>query len=277
VNVRSAWLAPERWFVYGVTAFLLLVIVLPIVVIVLGACLNTPFLGAASEQWIQSTDQLFTGRWFAYVLELYGDSMLFSVKLALLSVLACLLIGVPGGYALVRYRFPGSRVLEELALLPLSLPGIVMSVALIQSYGVIRGKWWFILLGHLLYTIPFMVRAVTTSLRSFDVERLEAAARSLGANFLQRFFFIVLPGLKQALIVGSLLVFAVSWGEFNVSFLLNTPLNQTYPAALYATYTANSFQVSSAATTIFLAVVLPLLVAIQWVGGKDPVKVEQGA
>ena len=71
------------------------------------------------------------------------------------------------------------------------------------------------------------------------------------------------------MIVGSLLVFAISLGEFNASFLLNTPINQTFPAALYDSYTNDSFQVSSAATSIFMFVVVPVLLAIQFIGGKQ--------
>ena len=79
------------------------------------------------------------------------------------------------------------------------------------------------------------------------------------------------------MMVGSLLVFAVSWGEFNVSFLLNRGRPQTFPAVLYDTYTNQSIQISSAATTIFLAIVIPAVIAIQWFGGRDSVEVEQGA
>jgi len=59
--------------------------------------------------------------------------------------------------------------------------------------------------------------------------------------------WVVMPNLKHTILIGSLFVFAISLGEFNASFLLNTPINQTYPAALYDTYNLDSFQVSSAA------------------------------
>ena len=55
------------------------------------------------------------------------------------------------------------------------------------------------------------------------------------------------------------MAFTISWGEFNVSFLLATPTTQTFPAALYLTYTTNSFPVAAAATTIFLAAAVPAL------------------
>ena len=122
-----------------------------------------------------------------------------------------------------------------------------------------------------------MVRSVTSTLRSYDHAALERAARSLGAGFWQTCWHVTLPNLRHALVVGSLLVFAVSFGEFNVSFLLNTPLYQGFPAALYATYTTNSFQVSSAATTLFLLVIVPVLLVIQAIGGRASTRIEQGA
>ena len=63
---------------------------------------------------------------------------------------------------------------------------------------------------------------------------------------------------------------------FNVSFLLNAGPHQTFPVALFTANTSETPQVASAATTVFLAVVLPVLLVIQWLGGEDLVKVEQG-
>ncbi len=198
------------------------------------------------------------------------------LELALGCVAVCLLVAVPAGYALARHPFPGSGLVEELVLLPLSLPGITLSMGLLAAYGELRGPL-LVLAGHLLYTIPFMLRVMTATLRSFDVGRLESAARSLGASLPQRLFLVILPNLRHAMMVGSLLVFAVSWGEFNVSFLLNRGRPQTFPAVLYDTCTNQSIQVSGAATTIFLAIVIPVVIAIQWLGGKESSDMEQGA
>ncbi len=273
-NLRRPGFLP----LYAFTLVLWLIVMSPFAVVVLGAFLQTTFLGLSTEQWARGGDgeSLFSVKWFGYVWGLYRGTLLFSVKLALLSVLLCLLIGVPGGMVLARRQFPGRDLLESIVLLPLSLPGIALSIGILQAFAIVRGEWWLILAGHLLYTLPFMVRMVMDALRSFDVAALETAARSLGAGYWQRLRWVVLPNLRHAMVAASLLVFCVSWGEFNISFLLNTPLNQTFPAALYATYTTNSFQVSSAATVIFLGVVVPALMAIQWLGGGRGVKLEQG-
>ena len=261
-----------------ITWLLLLVVISPVLIVVLGAFFNASFLGVASEEWAghQSSSILNHG-WFMYVFHLYGNTMRFSLLLAVLSVVICVAVSVPGAYVLVHARFRGIRVLEEVTLLPLSIPGIAMSIGLIEAYIMVRGSWWLILCGHLLYTVPLMVRVLTNSLRSFDFTKLQLTGQSLGAGWWHRFLFIIVPNLRHSIVVGSLLVFAVSWGEFNVSYLLNTPLHQTYPAALYATYTANSFPVSSAATTIFLGVILPFLLALQWLGGDEFNRVEQSA
>jgi putative spermidine/putrescine transport system permease protein len=262
----------------AITVVLVLFVLAPVGVVLAGSFLNTRWLGISSEQWVTGgSEGLVTFKWFLYVLSLYKGMLLFSLQLALLSVAVCLLVAVPGGYALARSPFPGSRLLEEIVLVPLSMPGITLSIALIQAYTVARGRWELVLAGHLLYTVPFMVRATTSALRAGEIERLETAARSLGATFRQRFLWVVLPSLAHAIQTGALLVFAVSWGEFNVSYLLNTPLHQTYPAALYSTFTFNSFQVSSAATTIFLIVIVPALLLLQRLSGGAPLRVEQGA
>ncbi len=257
------------WLLAAGTAALLVCVSAPFAVVVLGSVLNTSFLGLSTEQWAGKTGTtLFSFHWFGYVWDLYHESLGFSLRLASLSTGACLLLGVPGACALVLGRFPGRAWLETLVALPLALPGIALSIALIQAYAAVRGSWWLIFSGHLLYTLPFMVRIVAGALRSFDFAALDLCARGLGAGFRQRFAWIILPNLRRATVSGSLMVFAVSWGEFNVSYLLNTPLHQTFPAALYATYTSNSFQVAGAATTIFLGGIVPALLAIQFLGGE---------
>ncbi len=262
---RDGWF----WLLAGSTTLLLAGILAPFGVVVAGSVLNTGVLGMSTEHWAGEAGTSFVSfHWFGYVWDLYHESLGFSLRLALLSTLACLLLGVPGACGLALARFPGRRLLEALCMLPLALPGIVLSIALIQAYAAVRGSWWLIFGGHLLYTLPFMVRTVLSALRSFDYAGLDLCARGLGAGFAQRFAWVFLPNLRRALVSGSLMVFAVSWGEFNVSYLLNTPLHQTFPAALYATYTSNSFQVAGAATTIFLGGIVPALLAIQWLGGE---------
>jgi putative spermidine/putrescine transport system permease protein len=276
---------------YSISVLLTLAILSPVAVSFWGAMTTSQAMGTASEVgpgWHPTTGGgifaertraqagLFTSLWYRYVLRVYGRTILFTLQLAVVSVVLTMLIGVAASYALVRYRFRGQALVEELVLLPMSIPGIAIAIALIQAHTTLRPTWYIILAGHLLYTMPFMIRAVTNTLRSFDFIALEQAAASLGATWWQRMRWVILPNLKHAILVGSLLVFAISLGEFNASFLLNTPINQSYPAALYDTYNLDSFQVSSAATTIFMVLLFPALIALQYVGGRELEDAGQG-
>lgn len=283
------------WTAYSTVVALILVfaVLTPILICLWGSFTTLSSMGVSSTGsgagWIskenlgafasgaRDTTGLFTLKWYEYVLSVYGHTIALSLKLAVYSVLLTGFMGITGGYALVRYNFRGKHLLEELILIPLSLPGISIAVALIGTYGVIRNSWVIILLGHLLYTLPFMLQAVTNTLRSYNYFDLERAAAGLGANWFQRVRFILLPNLKHALVVGSLLVFTISLGEFNASFLLTTPENLTLPAALYDSYSNDSFQISSAATSIFMLVVVPVLLGIQFLGGKELKEVGQAA
>ena len=287
---RFSW-----WTAYSSAMAIILVfaVVTPILICLWGSFTTLSSMGAASTHsgagWVgreglgafgsgaRETTGAFTFKWYQYVFSVYGHTVAMSLKLAALSVALTIVLGVSGGYALVRYDFPGKALLEELILIPLSLPGISIAVALIGTYGVIRHSWTIILIGHLLYTLPFMLQSVTNTLRSYNYFDLERAAAGLGAGWWQRVRYILLPNLKHALIVGSLLVFTISLGEFNASFLLTTPENLTLPAALYDSYTNDSFQVSSAATSIFMMVVIPVLLGIQFIGGREMKDVGQAA
>lgn len=277
----------------ALSLLLVFLVVMPILICLWGSFTTLSTMGAASTLsgagWedrhdlgsfgsgARTTTGSVTLLWYSYVFEVYGHTLLLSLQLAATCIVVTIVLGVSGGYALVRYSFPGKRMLEEIILIPLSLPGISIAVALIGTYGMIRGSWLIILMGHLLYTLPFMLQSITNTLRSYNYFELERAAAVTGANWMQRIRYILLPNLKHAIIVGSLLVFTISLGEFNASFLLTTPVNLTLPAALYDSYTNDSFQVSSAATSIFILIVVPVLLAIQLIGGKEMRDVGQAA
>ena len=68
-----------------------------------------------------------------------------------------------------------------------------------------RSSWAFILVGHVLYTLPFMVRSVLAVLSSTNFRELEEGAASLGASLWTRLFTVVLPNAKPGILAGSLM------------------------------------------------------------------------
>jgi len=245
------------------TALVAAALCAPLAITIAGAFSRSEWYGRRSEgAEVQGTAALF-----AYVLEIWSHNLLRSVEIVMVVVPLALLLGAPAAYAFQRRPFPGSRWLEAAALAPLAIPGIALAVALIETAGG-APRFWLLAAGHLVYTVPLVVKTVGNALASQD-SRLEAVARSLGAGRLAIVRRVVLPLLAPALVLSALLVFAISWGEFNVSFLLATPLVQTFPAALYLTYTTNSFPVAAAATLVFILPIVPVVAAIQALGGEE--------
>ena len=210
-----------------------------------------------------------TTRWFGEVWANYGDTVARSMLLAASCVVATVVAGVPCAYAMARSRSRWMRLFEELITLPVAVPGLATALALILAYGQIRGfrqSFGFILVGHLVFTLPFMVRTVASAFARPELQALEEAARSLGANFRQRFLGVLVPAVMPSIVAGSLMVFTLSVGEFNLTWMLHTPLTRTLPVGLADSYASMRLEIGSAYTLVFFIVVLPVLWGMQWLG-----------
>jgi len=158
---------------------------------------------------------------------------------------------------------------------PVAVPGLATALALIVTYGSLSGfrtSWAFILVGHVLFTLPFMVRSVLAVLSAIDLKTLEEGAASLGAGFWSRFRDIVLPNCRQGILAGSLMVVTLSMGEFNMTWLLHTPFTKTLPVGLADAYASLRLEVGSAYTLVFFLMIMPLLLALQAFAKPRPVK-----
>ena len=208
----------------------------------------------------------FTLRWIGEVWENYGTTVLASIVIAMATVVGTALIGVPCAYALARSRRRWPGWFEELMTLPVAVPGLATALALILAYGQLRGfrqSFLFVLVGHMVFTLPFMVRTVAAAFRRHELVALEEAASTLGASFVRRFLGVLVPAVFPAIVGGSLMVFTLSIGEFNLTWMLHTPLTRTLPVGLADSYASMRIEIGSAYTLVFMLVVLPLLWLLQ--------------
>jgi spermidine/putrescine transport system permease protein len=210
---------PALW-VTGITVFLF--IYMPMFVMVLFSFQNSksltwPFI-PYSLQWYE---KLLTDRNML-------DSVQASLKLASITVVLSLIIGVPGAFVLDRTKFPGKVLFQRLVLLPLMLPGIITGIALLSFYSqiglsiaagypIIPG--WPVVLGHATALVSVVVTQVYARLQRFDRVQEEAAA-DLGANEWRTFWTVTLPNIRTALLGAALLVFTLSMDEIAVTYFL---------------------------------------------------------
>jgi sulfate transport system permease protein len=169
-----------------------------------------------------------TVSWSSFVGTVTSPRVMASYRLTFgTSLLAALVNGVFGllvSWVLVRYRFPGKRLVDALVDLPFALPTAVAGIALTTLYasnGWI-GKWLpfkvsytplgvFVALTFI--GLPFVVRTVQPVLEDLQRE-LEEAAATLGATRLQTFALVIFPALAPALLTGFALAFARALGEY---------------------------------------------------------------
>ena len=250
------------WLQLAVTLAVCAFLVVPVVLSILAGITENFFIGLKSG---------LTLRWVVEVWSLYSDTIWRSIGIALACLVVTLVLGVPAAYALARAQSRFTRWIEELLTLPIAVPGLATALALILLYGGwrdFRASWLFILVGHVLFTLPFMVRSVLAVMMAVDLPTLEEAAASLGASFQQRFVSVVLPNVRPGIVAGALMVLTLSMGEFNLTWMLHTPLTKTLPVGLADSYASMRLEIGSAYTLIFLVMIVPLLVALQWAAAR---------
>jgi putative spermidine/putrescine transport system permease protein len=115
--------------------------------------------------------------------------------------------------------------------------------------------------------LPFMVRSVIAVFGAIDVKSLDESASSLGASPWRRFRDVIVPNARPGILAGSLAVVTLSLGEFNLTWMLSTPLTKTLPVGLADSYASMRLEVASAYTLVFFVMIIPLLVAMQMFAG----------
>ena len=178
------------------------------------------------------------------------EALALSLRVALWSVTTSLPVGLLAAWLLARREFFGKGALNTVIHLPLVLPPVVIGYLLLVLLGregplgrllydllgvSLPFTWEGAALAAAVMAFPLMVRAMRLSLESVD-QRLEAAARTLGARPVEVFLTITLPLMAPGIVVGALLAFARSLGEFGatITFAANIPgETRTLPLALY--------------------------------------------
>jgi sulfate/thiosulfate transport system permease protein len=192
-----------------------------------------------------------------------------SLGASLLGALLNAVFGLLVTWVLVRYRFPGKRLLNGLVDLPFALPTAVAGIALTTLYATNGWIGWYLdLLGiKVAYAplgivialtfigLPFVVRTLEPVLQSFD-GILEEAAASLGASRWQTFWRVVFPELRPALLTGFALAFARALGEYgSVIFIAGNMPMRTEIAPLLIMIKLEQFDYAGA-TAIALLLLL---------------------
>lgn len=197
-----------------------------------------------------------------------------SLRVASLATVIATVLGIAGAYVLARGRFPGRRLLEAVASLPIVLPPTVLGYYLLITIGrrsPLGRAWESLTGGPLVFTptaaviaaavasTPFCLRAARAAITDVD-RRFEEAARVAGLSERRIVFEVTLPIAQRGILAGVALAFARALGDFGTTIMVagNIPgRTQTMPIAVY-----DRVQAFDYATAGVLAVILSVVAVL---------------
>lgn len=183
--------------------------------------------------------------WFAD-----AQALWLTIKLASLTVIVLLLIGIPLAWSLTRYQGRLKPIFEALVALPLVLPPTVLGFYLLLAFSPDTwfGMFWVnltgeqlvfsfsgILIGSLIYSLPFVVQPLMAGFSQLG-HQYDQVASSLGVPPFKRFVFLILPLIKPSIISAATLGFAHTLGEFGLVLMIGGNIpgeTQVLSIALY--------------------------------------------
>ncbi len=197
------------------TIVIIIFLFLPVLLIVLFSFHNSPSLSFPFQG--------FSLRWYH---EAFRRSDLIpalknSLIVAFITAAASAILGILAGFGLTRIYSRLSRIIGIVANIPIMLPGLFLGIALLSYFAFfkIHLSLFTVILAHIIYTLPYFVLVMVARLDQFDIT-LEEASHDLGATTWQTFRYVTFPIIAPSIIGGALLVFALSFDEFLITFFV---------------------------------------------------------
>jgi molybdate transport system permease protein len=202
-----------------------------------------------------------------------------TIELAVVVSAILLVVGLPLAYWIAFSRWRWNFLVETLVALPIVLPPTVLGFYLLVALGSRSplGRWWQSLTGHtlaftftglvigsILYSLPFAVQPFAASFSSVD-RRLLAASATLGASPLRTFFRVVVPLSVPGLVTGVALAFAHTMGEFGVVLMIggNIPgVTRTVSIDIYDQVQASNYAAANAMALLLLVFCFAVLAVV---------------
>jgi len=222
---------------------------------------------------------------FNFIIETITDPLnisflLFTFAQALLSMIICLVLGIPASYFFAKYDFRGKNLILNLMTIPFVLPAIVVLLGFIVTYGesgwvnsiwtgltgiekpiiAIFGTFEGILIAHVFYNLSVIIRMTIPAWKSVDTEQINVA-KSLGASNWLVLRKVIFPQIVNYLVSAALLVFIYTFNSFAIVLYLGEIKFQTLEVRIYKLMKA-SLDFNGGATLALIQLILNTVVIV---------------
>jgi iron(III) transport system permease protein len=265
---RQFDLGPWRWLGLGfLTTYFLFVVLLPFLVLFWASFLPffaAPSLDALSKLSLDNYRYLSSFRPF-------WEAMKNSILLATLTATVAMILTSLVAWIVYKSRLRGAWLLDFLAFVPITIPGIVMGMSLILLYVAfplpIYGTIWLLLIAYVTRFIPYGMRSASGSILQIHSELEEAAAAS-GASWWETFKRVTLPLLRPGFAAGWIYICIVSFREFSTSVLLATGESRVLSILLFTMFEQGQVTVVAAIGVLMIATLLAIVAVFYKVSGR---------
>lgn len=254
---RPIWLMPTLLKLHVV--LLLLFFVAPLIVVYVLSFSSSPFLVFPPPG--------FSLQWYVKFVASpeWRTALVMSLKVAVVVASLATAIGAAAAFGLVRGAFPAKRLLFLFMVSPLLIPGIVVALSLYVSMSDLGmvGTYPSLVIGHLVFAVPFALVIMLGAVRGLD-RNLEHAAATLGASPSVTLRKVVVPLLAPALGSAWVMSFLTSFDELLVTLFLLGRQPETLPIKMWSDIRIQIDPVISAASSIIVTVVILIIILIQY-------------
>lgn len=207
----------------------------------------------------------FSLRWYWALLERQQllDSILVSLRISVMVMVVCLVLGIPAAFAGIRGRFPAKTAFNAFLLAPQMMPGMVIGIASLffGAYISFRASDLMLVLSLSVFCLPFVVRIVMARLAGLD-PLLDEASANLGAGKLETFFRVTLPQLAPAAFAGAAFTFIEAFDNVTVSLFTSDVRARPLPVELYYLVQFESSPLIAAISSLEIALSLVVMLVI---------------
>jgi iron(III) transport system permease protein len=163
-------------------------------------------------------------------------SIMNSVTVSVTSATIAVAITFFAAWLIVRASIKGRWILDQMAMLPLVFPGIVMGIAILKMYLIlpipVYGTIWILVLAFIARYVPYGIRFSHSALLSLHKE-LEEGAMASGASWFQMIRHVVVPLMLPALLAGWIYIFLITFRELSIALLLYSPGSQVVAVTIW--------------------------------------------
>ncbi|MHA1267019.1 MAG: ABC transporter permease subunit [Candidatus Helarchaeota archaeon] len=262
---RAMW----KFQKYGTLTFFFIILAVILLILLIIPIFNIIF----QENPILVINTLFTD----YV----AGAILTSFYCSFLATVLAFCLGVPLGYLLARFNFPGKRVLDSIVDLPILIPHSVAGILLLAAYGQqgFLGQFfsnfsisfydtpWGIVIAMFFVSAPFLVKGARDAFASIN-PNVEKAARTLGASRSRTFFMVTLPIASRGIFTGAILCWARGISEFGAVYILaSTPLVGS--VLVYFEFEGSGLSAVRPIAISLILVTLLIFIGLKFIQGKS--------